>query len=143
MLASLLSWLTGGFVDKIVGLGQAYLQKQVTEAQFRAEVEKAAQETAAKVEQSWADASAKIAASTGDMIKSSAILQRAWAITLFLQVAVLVFYQLVAPAFAVITGQAWPDPGVSLEWAYLLVGAMIGAGPLVFRRGAGGAENSR
>lgn len=136
MISAVLSWLTGGFVDKIVGLGQAYLQKQVTEAQFRAEVEKAAQETAGKVEQSWADASAKIAASTGDMIKSSATLQRAWAITLFLQVAVLVFYQLIAPGFAVITGVTWPDPGVSLEWAYLLVGAMIGAGPLVFRRGS-------
>lgn len=135
MISAILSWLTGGFVDKLVGLGQAYFQKQVSEAEFRAEVEKAAQETAAKVEASWADASAKIAASTGDMIKASATLQRAWSSVLFLQVVVLVFYQLGAPAFAVITGRAWPDPGVSLEWAYLLIGAMIGAGPLVFRRG--------
>ena len=136
MIGTVLGWLTGGFADKLVALGQSYFQKQISAAQYEAEVKKAASEAASKVEASWADASAKIAASTGDMIKSSAILQRAWAITLFLQVAVLVFYQLVAPAFAVITGQAWPDPGVSLEWAYLLVGAMIGAGPLVFRRGS-------
>lgn len=139
MISAILSWLTGGFVDKVVGLGQAYLQKQVSEAEFRAEVEKAAQETAAKIEASWAEATAKVAASTQDTLKASAILQRAWAAILFLEVAVLVFYQIGAPAFAIITGRAWPDPGISLEWAYLLVAAMIGAGPLVFRKGAGGA----
>jgi len=136
MLTALVSWLTGGFVDKLVGLGQAYFQKQVSEAEFRAGVEKATQEAAAKTEAAWADAAKGIAASTQDALKSSAILQRAWAAVLFLQVSVLVFYQIGAPAFVVITGKAWPDPGVSLEWAYLLIGAMIGAGPLVFRRGS-------
>lgn len=135
MLGTLLSWLTGGFVDKLVGLGQAYFNKQVTEAEFRAEVEKAAKDAAAKTEAAWADASAKIAASTSDMVKASPILQRAWAAVLFLQVAVLVWFQIGAGAFEVITGQAWPSPGVTLEYAYLLIGAMIGAGPLVFRRG--------
>ena len=134
MLGTLLSWLTGGFVDKLVGLGQAYISKSVTEAQYRAEVEKAAQDAARQIETAWADASAKIAASTQDALKASPILQRAWAITLFLQVSVLVFYQIIAPAFAVITGTAWPSPGITLEYAYLLVGCMIGAGPLVFKR---------
>ena len=134
MLGALLKWLTGGFVDRIVGLGEAYIQKQVTIEQYRAEVEKAAQDAAARTEAAWADASAKIAASTQDALKASPILQRAWAITLFLQVSVLVFYQIIAPAFAVITGTAWPSPGITLEYAYLLVGCMIGAGPLVFKR---------
>ena len=134
MISTILSWLTGGFVDRIVDLGKAYLNQQVTEAQFRAEVEKAAQDTAGKIEASWADASARIAASTGDMVKASPALQRAWASVLFLQVAVLVWYQIGAPAYRVLTGTPWPDPGVTLEWAYLLVGAMVGAGPLVFRR---------
>lgn len=136
MLGVLLKWLTGGFVDRLVGLGEAYFQKQITEAQYRAEVERAAKEAAAKTEAAWADAAAKIAASTGDMVKASPILQRAWAAVLFLQVAILAWYQIGAPAFYVITGTAWPDPGISLEWAYLLIGAMIGAGPFVFRRGS-------
>lgn len=135
MLGILLKWLTGGFVDKLVGLGDAYFKKQITEAQFRAEVEKAAQDAATKAEAAWADAAAKIAATTGDMVKASPILQRAWAAVLFLQVAVLVWYQIGAGAFEIITGAAWPNPGVTLEWAYLLVGAMVGAGPFVFRRG--------
>lgn len=136
MLGALLKWLTGGFVDKLVGLGESYFQKQISEAQFRAEVEKASQEAAAKVEASWADAAAKIAASAGDMVKSSPTLQRAWAATLFLQVAVLVWYQIGAGAFEIITDRSWPDPGVTLEWCYLLIGAMVGAGPFVFKRGA-------
>lgn len=135
MLGALLKWLTGGFVDKLVGLGESYFQKQISEAQFKAEVEKAAAEAATKTETAWADAAAKIAASTGDMVKSSPTLQRAWAATLFLQVSVLVWFQVGAGAFEVITGRAWPNPGVTLEYAYLLIGAMIGAGPLVFKRG--------
>lgn len=135
MIGAILSWLTGGFVDKVVDLGKAYFAKQITEAEFEAKVKIAAQDTAGKIEASWAEASAKIAASTGDMVKASPVLQRAWAAVLFLQVTVLVWYQIGAPAYAVITGTSWPDPGVTLEWAYLLVGAMVGAGPFVFRRG--------
>lgn len=135
MLATVLSWLTGGFVDRVLDLGKSYFQKQISEAQFDAEVRKAAQETAGKVESAWADAAAKIAATTGDTLKASPILQRAWAAVLFLQVVVLVWYQIGAGAFEVIAGRPWPAPGVTLEWAYLLVGAMVGAGPFVFRRG--------
>lgn len=137
ILLGLVNWLTGGFADKIIDLGKAYFEKQISEAEFEAGVRKSAQETAAKIEASWADAAKSIAASTGDMVKSSPILQRAWAAVLFLQVAVLVWYQVGAGAFDVITGTAWPDPGVRLEWAYLLIGAMVGAGPLVFGRGGG------
>lgn len=135
MLGALLQWLTGGFADKLIGLGQAYFQRQISEAEFRAEVEKAAKDAAARTEATWADAATKIAATTGDTLKASVILQRAFAVTLFLQVAVLVWYQIGAGAFEIITGSKWPSPGVTLEWAYLLVGCMIGAGPFVFRRG--------
>lgn len=134
MISAILSWLTGGFVDKLVGLGQAYFNKQISETEFRANVEIAAKEASAKVEQSWADASKSIAASTSDTLKNSPIVARAWSTVLFLQLFVLVWYQLGAPAYAVIVGRAWPDPGVSLEWAYLLIGAMVGAGPFVFKR---------
>lgn len=134
MIGTILGWLTGGFVDKITDLGKAYLQRQVSEAEFRAEVEKAAQETAAKVQEAWADASAKITDSVHQSVRQSPIIARAYAIVLFLQLFVLVFYQLGAPAYQVITGTAWPAPAASIEWAYLLIGAMVGAGPLVFRR---------
>lgn len=134
MIAAIVKILTGGLVDKVFDLGQAYLTKQISEAEFRAKVEIAAQETAAEIEKSWAQASTDTAKATQATLKASPILQRAWAAVLFLQVVVLVWYQIGAPAFQVITGTAWPNPGISLEWAYLLVATMIGAGPLVLRR---------
>lgn len=134
MIAAIVKILTGGLVDKVFDLGKAYMAKQISEAEFRSRVEIAAQETAAEIEQSWAKAATDTAKATQATIAKSPVLQRAWAATLFLQVFVLCWYQLGAPAFQVITGVAWPDPGVSLEWAYLLVATMLGAGPLVLRR---------
>jgi hypothetical protein len=134
VIAAIVKLLTGGLVDRVLDLGQAYFKKEIDKAEFEARVKIAAQDTAAKVEASWAEASASIARATQSTLKASPILQRAWASVLFLQTAVLVFYQIGAPAYQVITGTPWPSPGISLEWAYLLVAAMIGAGPLVMRK---------
>lgn len=114
--------LTGGLLDKLLEAYKLRQDGKISEAEFRSRVQIAAEETAAET-----------AKATHDSLGKSAILQRAWAATLFLQVGVLVFYQLVAPAYQIITGTEWPNPGISLEWAYLLVAAMIGAGPLVMR----------
>lgn len=114
--------LTGGLLDKLLEAYKLRQDGKISEAEFRAQVQIAAEETAAET-----------AKATHDSLGKSAILQRAWAATLFLQVAVLVFYQLVAPAYQIATGTAWPNPGISLEWAYLLVAAIIGTGPLVMR----------
>jgi hypothetical protein len=134
VIAAIIKLLTGGLVDKVFGLGQAYLTKQISEAEFRAKVEIAAQETAAEIEQSWAQAATDTAKATQATVKASPILQRAWAAVLFLQVVVLTFYQIGAPAFQIITGTVWPSPGISLEWCYLLVATQLGAGPFVFRK---------
>lgn len=135
MIAAIVKLLTGGFLDRITDLGKLYFQKQISEAEFRSRVEVEAQATAAKIEQAWAQAATDTARATQGTLAGSPVLQRAWAAVLLLQVAVLVWYQIGAGAFEVITGTAWPDPGVKLEWAYLLIGAMVGAGPLVFGRG--------
>lgn len=134
MIAAIVKILTGGLVDKVFDLGQAYLRKEISEAEFKARVDVAAQETAAKIEQSWAETAKEAARATHASLAASPVLQRAWAAVLFLQVFVLVWYQLGAPAFAVITGTTWPHPGIALDWAYLLVATMLGAGPLVLRK---------
>lgn len=134
MIAFLTKILTGGLLDKLLEAYRLRQEGKISEAEFRSRVEIATQESAARIEQAWAQTALETARATQATLASSAILQRAWASVLFLQVAVLVFYQIGAPAFTVITGAAWPSPGVSLEWAYLLVATMIGAGPLVLRR---------
>lgn len=135
ILAALVQFLTGGLVDKVVGLGQAYFQKQISQAEFESRVRIAAEEAAARVEADWARAATEISGQVQATLRASVVLQRTYAAVLFLQLGVLLWYQIGAPAYLVITGQPWPDPGVTLEWAYLLVGAQIGAGPLVFRQG--------
>lgn len=134
MIAAIVKILTGGLVDKVFDLGQAYLKKEISEAEFRSRVEIATQETAAKIEASWAQAAADTAKATQATLKASPILQRAWAATLFLQVSVLVWEQVGTSAFQVITGEQWPLPRINIDYAYLLIATMIGAGPLVFRR---------
>lgn len=136
ILTTLVNFVTGGLVDKVLDLGKAYFAKQISQAEFESRVKIAAQETASQIEAHWAQAAAEIAKSTQATLAASPVLQRAYAIVLFLQLFVLVWYQLGAPAYQVITGTAWPSPGASVEWAYLLIGAMVGAGPFVFRRGA-------
>lgn len=134
ILGFLTKILTGGLLDKLVQLYKLRQDGKISEAEFESRKAVAIEENAAKIEQAWAETAADVVKATQATLKASPILQRAWAAVLFLQVVVLVFYQLVSPAFQVMTGIAWPSPGVSLEWAYLLVMAMIGAGPLVMRR---------
>lgn len=134
MIGAIVKLLTGGLVDRVLDLGQAYFRKEISQSEFESRVKIAAQETATKVEQAWAQAASEAAKATHDSLGESPILQRAWAAVLFLQVTVLVWYQIGAPAYQIITGTPWPHPGISLEWAYLLVATMLGAGPLVLRR---------
>ncbi len=136
ILTSIVSWVTGGLVDKVIGLGQAYFQKEISQSEFESRVKIAAQETTAKIEASWAQAASEIAKSTSETLKASPVMQKAFSIVLFLQLFVLCWYQIGAPAYLVITGTPWPSPGASVEWAYLLIGGMVGLGPFVFRRGS-------
>lgn len=126
--------LSGGFLQQIAEIYRLRQEGKISEADARAREQIAVQEAAAKVEESWAEAAASTTRATQSTLKSSAVLQRAWAAVLFLQVSALFWYQVGAPAFQVLTGVAWPDPGISLEWAYLLIATMIGAGPLVLRK---------
>lgn len=134
MIAAIVKLLTGGLVDRILDIGKLYLKNEGDKAEFEKQVKIAAGDAAAKVQAEWAAAASQIAASTQDTLKASPIIQRAYAIVLFLQLFVLVWYQLGAPAYEILSGTPWPQPMASIEWAYLLIGAMVGAGPFVFKR---------
>lgn len=116
MIASILSFLTGGLVDKIVGLGKAYLAKEVSEAQFRAEVEKALADTAARITESHQET-----------IRQSQAIQRAVVFVTVSQTLVLLLYQIGAPLWPMITGEQFPPPVISIDLAYGIVLAGIGA----------------
>ena len=125
MIAAIIKLLTGGLLDKVLDLGRTYITSQTDRAEFEKQVKIAAEETAGKVQEAWAEATAKVTASTQDTLKASPILQRAFAIVLFMQLFVLVWHQIGAACFQIITGIPWPAPMASIEWAYLLIGAMV------------------
>ena len=134
MIAIIAKILTGGLTGQILEAWKLYREGKVSEAEFESRVAIASKEAEAKVEEAWAETAAKVTSSVQSTVRASQVIQRAYAIVLFIQLFVLVWYQLGAPAFTIITGAAWPAPMASIEWAYILIAAMIGAGPLVYRK---------
>lgn len=134
ILGVLTKIISGGILDKVIDVYQEYRRGEITKAEFDAKVKIAGKDVEAQIEKIWAESAAKITESVQATVRSSPVIQRAYAIVLFMQLFVLVWYQLGAPAFRLLSGVNWPEPMASIEWAYLLIAAMIGAGPLVLRR---------
>jgi len=134
MIGVIVKLLTGGLLDKVFGLYDSYLKKEISEAEFRSRVEIAAQDTEKAVETAWADTAAKIAESTQATVRVSPVIQRAWAAGMGMQFCVLMWYQVGAGAFEIYTGVKWPDPGVSLGWGYSLLMTMVGGYAVAFRK---------
>ncbi len=126
--------LTAGLLDKALEAYELYKKGQISQSEFESRVAIASKEAETKIEEAWAETAAKVTSSVQSTVRASQVIQRAYAIVLFIQLFVLVWYQLGAPAFTIITGAVWPAPMASIEWAYLLIAAMIGAGPLVYRK---------
>jgi hypothetical protein len=125
--------LTGGLLDKITGLADSYLKGQVTKAEFEARVRIEAGKAGVEIEQAWLKAAAEQYESLQKTLRGSVVLQRAYAVVMISQLAVLVFYQIGASAFKLATGTDWPVPQATIEWAYLLLGITLGGGLIVQR----------
>ena len=133
---SILNAFSGGLFTTISDLGKKLIDKQVSQADFDAQIKKHLLDSQTQIEQAWATASSAQFESFQATVRSSPIIQRGYIACLISQLFVLVWYQWGSPAFLLITGKPWPNPGATVEWAYLLLGVMLGAGPLVFNRGA-------
>ena len=126
--------VTGGLADKLLDLYKLRQDGKISEVQFESEKIKAIQDSTARISEAWAEATAKITESVQSTVRSSPVIQRAYAIVMFMQLFVLVWYQFGASAFKLATGVEWPAPIASIEWAYLLIAAMIGVGPFVYKK---------
>ncbi len=141
MLSAIVSALGGQIVDsllgKVMGTFQAYFNKQISMEELRAGVVKALLETVAEIEKAHADALAKTYASFMDAMKTSKLMQIMWAWTVGTQLFVLFWSQFFVPLlFAFGLLPSW-KAGTTGEWAYLLLGACLGMGPMVLRNGPG------
>jgi len=123
-------------IDKVSGTFQAYFNKQISIEQLRAEVLKAVLSTIGEIERAHADALTKTYASFMETLSKSKLMQRTWVFVVVSQTFVLFWYQFAVPAL-VTAGivKHYASAGGTIEWAYLLIGALMGMGPMILRAG--------
>jgi hypothetical protein len=144
MLSTVFSTIGGEFVDRLLGrltgVFDAYLKKEITGEQLRAQVLEAVLATIREIEIAQADALAKTYAAFMQALAQSKLMQRVWACAVISQLVVLIWHQLGIPALAAIVhlwspGWSYPSSGATADWAYLLVAGLLGMGPVVLRAG--------
>lgn len=144
MLAALFSTigmpLINGILDKALDAFRAYENKQISVEQLKDQLLAAMTSAIRDIEVAHADALAKTYASFMDAMKTSVLMQRIWASVVVSQLFVLLWAQLGVPLlFAFGLLPSW-KAGTTAEWAYLLVGACLGMGPMVLRSGPGAGD---
>ena len=122
--------ITGSLGDKLLELYKLRQDGKITQAEYDRDVAIAKEDTQVKLQET----AAKMLESVQQTIRSSPVIQRAYAVVMFMQLFILVWYQFGVSAFKLATGVEWPAPVASIEWAYLLIAAMIGVGPLVYKK---------
>lgn len=144
MLSTIFASLGGAIVDKFFGAARDifhdYATQKISEAECRARLMTALSDAAKAVEVSHSETLAKTYASFMDAAKTSPLLQRMWAWTVGTQLFILFWSQFFVPllfAYGILPN--W-KAGTTGEWAYLLLGACLGMGPLVLRSGPGASN---
>jgi len=144
MLSAIFSAVGGQIIEQVFGqisgLFKAYFDKQITEAQLKEQLLAALLGAMKDIEIAHADALAKTYASFMDAVEKSKLMQAVWASVVISQLLVLLWHQVGIPALVAYersSAHAWsyPSSGTTVEWAYLLLGACLGMGPVVLRSG--------
>lgn len=141
MLSAIFSSLGGVIIDKFLGNAlkafEMYNNKQISMEELRTKLLDHLQDSVKAVEISHSETLAKTYASFMSAMEKSPLLQTMWAWTVGSQLFILVWSQFFVPLlFAYSILPNW-KAGTTGEWAYLLLGACLGLGPLVLRNGPG------
>jgi len=122
---------------KLLSLYKAHQRGEITKAELDAEVQKAQIEGATEVDKAQYAALEDTYESFMEAARRSRIIAIGWAVTLFTQLAVLLWHQAGIPLYTWYSGNSYPSSGTTVEWAYLLVAGLLGVGPLVLRASPG------
>jgi hypothetical protein len=130
-----------GFLDKGLEAFKAYENKQISVEQLKDQLYGLMVGAAKDIEVAYADALAKTYASFMQALVQSPILQRVWAFVTISQACMILWFQVGIPLVIVMGWvHQWPSSGSTAEWAYLLVGACLGMGPMVLKAGPGAGD---
>lgn len=130
MFTTIMSVLSSGLLPKMMNIFERLEQGKITAEQARMEYETALAESVADVQKAWAAAYAEAYPALMRAAAQSKVIAVAWAITLISQLFVLFWYQWVVPFWTWYAGPTfkYPSAGTTVEWAYALILALIGAG---------------
>jgi len=132
--------IVNGVLDKALSAFIAYNNKQISLEELRTQLYKAMLETFKEIEVAHADALAKTYDSFMKAVVQSRMMQAVWATVTISQLMVLLWVQIGVPALVYFTKTEWPSSGKTSDWAYLLVAACVGMGPVVLRSGPGAGD---
>lgn len=139
MFASIASMLAGPMIEKLLGpftdIFKQYLSNQITREELKNRLQIELVKSSKEVEVEHAKAITDTYSSFMTTAAKSPLMQRVWAIVVLSQLLVLLFHQVGIPFIVYVTGRGYPSSGTTVEWAYLLLGFCLGAGPLILRSG--------
>ncbi len=143
MLSAILTSVGGAFISKFFDAAKDifhdYQQGKITAEECKTRLLTSLLETAKAVEVSHSETLAKTYDSFTKAMVQSKLMQCVWASVCWSQLLVLVWYQAGVPllCYAVGNKTCFPSAGSTIEWAYLLLAACLGMGPVILRNGPG------
>lgn len=137
LAGTVITQIASTFIGKALDAFVAYNNKQISMEELRTRVQEAMLDSFKAAEVAHADALAKTYASFMQTLAQSRLMQAVWASVVISQLFVLLWHQVGIPAYVELTGHRYPSSGTTVEWAYLLLAACLGMGPVVLRNGPG------
>lgn len=133
MIATIISVLTGGLFKSVENIFHDYANQKISVEEAKAKIATAQADAEARMEVAWTQAQAQMQESLMQTIRVSPVMQKMYVIVLFMQLGVLVWYQLGTSCWEVIVGTPFPPPMADIGWCYAIVGGMSGAAPFIFK----------
>ncbi len=146
MLSTIISALGAPIVDRLFGtvgdIVKRWQDKQISEVEAKRQIVLALVAATKDVEVAHADALTKMYATFMGAAEKSRLMQFGWAVTLFSQLFVLLWYQWFVPFLCWMDGvkSCYPSAGTTVDWAYFLVGGLVGLGVFGLRSGGVSAK---
>lgn len=146
MLATIASALGGKLFDSFFanarGMLKDYQDRKISEAEFATRLKEAFLKSFTQVEDAHADLTAKTFDSFQQTMRTSPEVRTAWCWVLYTQLFILCWHQFVIPLLVMLvrlSSPQWnyPSSGNTVEWAYALIGFMLGSGAMLMRVGPG------
>ena len=127
--------LLPSLVPALSGIIDKYQTGQITKDQLQSEISKALLDAFTSVEATDVEGISKTFSDFIAAADHNPRISRTWATVVYIQLAVLVWFQVGIPAIVYFYGKPWPSSGNTAEWSYGLLLLTLGGGAAMLRVG--------